>query len=278
MKKNRKELYEVMRSAIDYMREHALSRPSSTQIAKVVGMSPSHFEHVFAEWAGIPPKRYLSYLVAQKAKFNLHSGNVLKAAYSSGLSGPGRLHGLMVTHEAVSPGEFKSGEIEITYGVHLSPFGWCVIGLTKRGVCHLSFLDQNNLTMATRRIREDWSKAHLLHDQHATAPYINRIFYPDRKNAKRPLHLLIKGTNFQVKVWEALLAIPDGQVSSYAAIARAVGSPKAVRAAGTACGKNGIAYLIPCHRVLTSKGSLGGYRWGVERKAAILARESVRNI
>lgn len=266
-----------MRDAIFYMREHAPT-VSVSEVADKLGMSRSRFEHVFAEWAGVPPKRYLAHLIAQKAKSNLLSKDVLSAAHASGLSGPGRLHGLMVTHEAVSPGEFKSGEIEITYGIHQSPFGWCLIGITKRGICHLSFMEDNHEEKAVRLIERSWPKAVLVKNNKKTERYVKQIFNPRKKQSKRPVHLLIKGTNFQIKVWEALLAIPDGQVASYAQIARAAGNPKAVRAAGTSCGNNAIAFLIPCHRVLTSAGGIGGYRWGTGRKEAMLAWESIHNI
>lgn len=264
-----------MRDAIHYMRQHAGERLTSARISQAVDMSPSRFEHAFTEWVGISPKRYLAHLIKQKAKSILVSKDVLKTAHAAGLSGPGRLHGLMVTHEAVSPGEFKTGEIDVSYGVHDSPFGKCLIGITKRGVCHLSFLDENEL-QAERQLKDYWPKAHLVQDQEATAEYIRKIFKPTKTDSKRPIHLLIKGTNFQVKVWEALLAIPEGRVSNYSEIAKAAGSPKAVRAAGTACGNNLIGFLIPCHRVLTSSGGIGGYRWGVSRKETILAWESIR--
>lgn len=267
-------LYEVMRDAIVYIRENASEHPSVSDMAKAVGMSMSRFEHAFAEWAGTSPKRFLAHLTKERAKKSLNSKNVLAAAYESGLSGPGRLHGLMVTHEAVSPGEFKSGDIEIKYGIHESPFGWCLLGVTKRGICYLSFLENNN-KKSVELIKKAWPKACLLHDEVMTAKYIKKIFQHNKKK-KRRLYLLIKGTNFQIKVWEALLKIPEGRISSYGEIARNAGSPKAVRAVGTACGKNNIAFLIPCHRVLTSNGNIGGYRWGTERKRAMLSWESVR--
>jgi AraC family transcriptional regulator, regulatory protein of adaptative response / methylated-DNA-[protein]-cysteine methyltransferase len=274
--RNTGQMYKIMRDAIYYMREHVKDRPSIAEIAKTMGMSQSRFEHAFTEWAGTPPKRFLAYLAKEHAKSALtNSKDVLKAAHASGLSGPGRLHGLMVTHEAVSPGEFKTGKFEIIYGIHSSPFGKCLIGITKRGVCHLSFLDDGNEQKAINRINQSWPNAMLLKDEKKTAEYVKNIFAPGNKPRKRPIHLLIKGTNFQIKVWEALLAIPDGRLSNYSQIARSAGFPKAARAVGTACGNNSIAYLIPCHRVLTSSGGIGGYRWGTGRKEAILAWENV---
>jgi AraC family transcriptional regulator, regulatory protein of adaptative response / methylated-DNA-[protein]-cysteine methyltransferase len=275
--KNPQDMYMAMQDAIHYIRDNADKHPSILDMAKQAGMSQSRFEHVFSQWAGISPKRFLAHLTKLRAKVLLNSENVLKAAHASGLSGPGRLHGLMVTHEAVTPGEFKSGSIEIAYGIHNSPFGWCVIGVTKRGICHLAFTDSDKKQLAEKQIRQSWPKARLIFNNFVTAPYIKKIFYPKHNRSRKPLHLLLKGTNFQIKVWEALLNIPNGQISSYSAIARAAGFNKAVRAVGSACGKNSIAYLIPCHRVLTSDGKIGGYRWGIKRKETILAWEAAHN-
>lgn len=272
-----------MRDAIDHMRTHAKENPTIGDVAHEVGMSASRFEHAFAEWVGISPKRFLAQLAKERAKNNLVGAkDILTAAYSSGLSGPGRLHDLLVTYEAVSPGEFKKGTIDITYGIHRSPFGWCVIGVTKRGICQLSFIETESEREAENIIRTAWPHAQITRDQVHTKTYIQKIFggTNSSKNsaraAKRPLHLLIKGTNFQIKVWEALLAIPQGKTKSYADIARAIHEPKAVRAVGTACGKNLIPFIIPCHRVLASNGGLGGYSaGGIKRKAAILTAEAV---
>jgi AraC family transcriptional regulator, regulatory protein of adaptative response / methylated-DNA-[protein]-cysteine methyltransferase len=265
-----------MRDVISYIRKNARQRPSVADMAKIAGMSVSRFEHVFAEWVGTSPKRLLAHLNKEEAKFHLaRSKDVLKTAHAAGLSGPGRLHGLMVTHEAVSPGEFKSGGIEIEYGIHSSPFGWCLIGVTKRGVCHLSFLNNNDKNLGIKIIQNNWPNSKLVQNQDLTGEYIRRIFSVNKKS-KQPIHLLIKGTNFQIKVWEALLKIPEGKIMSYSQVAKMTGFPKAIRAVGTACGRNSIAYLIPCHRVLTSDGKIGGYRWGVKRKQAILALESLR--
>ncbi len=272
--RKRYELYEAMRDAIVYMRAHASESASIDGAASAAGMSVSHFGHAFTEWAGISPKRFLAHLASERAKSALAHSSVMKAAYVSGLSGPGRLHDLLVAHEAVSPGEFKRGDMRIAYGVHPSPFGACAIGITKRGVCYLSFLASADTHEARRSIVHAWPHAKLVNDPSAAAAMIKKIF--DRKKAKHPLRLEVRGTNFQIRVWKALLAIPEGRVSSYTEIAQAAGFPKAVRAVGTACGKNMIAYLIPCHRVLTSSGAIGGYRWGIERKEAMLVRETIR--
>lgn len=177
-----------------------------------------------------------------------------------------------IAHKVLSSSEFK--KIDISYGVHRTPFGWCVLGLTKRGICHLAFMDSRSDKKAVSSILSNWPKANLTRDDIETGKYIQKIF--SVKRHKQSLHLLVKGTNFQIKVWEALLSIPKGKTVSYKDIACAIGSKKAVRAVGTACGKNSIGFLIPCHRVLTSAGALGGYRWGVKRKKAILASELVK--
>ena len=184
----------------------------------------------------------------------------------------------MITYEIVSPSELKNDTIEITYGLHKSPFGWCLIGITKRGICQISFVKTNSEREAIQAIHNTWPQAKPIHDQIHTKSYIEKIFsrkkLPER--SKLPFHLLIKGTNFQIKVWEALLKIPQGETKSYGEVARAIKSPKAVRAVGTACGKNAIAYLIPCHRVITTNGGIGGYHWGVNIKKELLAAEKVK--
>jgi AraC family transcriptional regulator, regulatory protein of adaptative response / methylated-DNA-[protein]-cysteine methyltransferase len=270
--KNSHQIYEAMRDVIIYVREHAKQRPTIEDMATIAGMSVSRFEHAFSQWTGISPKRFLAHINKEQAKLLLANLDVLKTAHITGLSGPGRLHELMVTHEAVSPGEFKTGNINIRYGIGNSPFGRCLIGITKRGICHLSFVETNNFKKGRDIILKSWPKAELIEDQAMAKSYINKIFYSN--NLKQPLRLLIRGSNFQIKVWEALLKIPYGQISTYSKIAKLSGFPKAVRAVGTACGKNSIAYLIPCHRVLTSSGGIGGYRWGIQRKQAILNLEN----
>lgn len=270
-----KELYETMTEALSLFEAHPEQR--TAEIAKAVGMSLSRFEHAFSEWVGTTPKRYRNYLMNKEVKERLRSSkNILRSTYASGLKSPARLGELLVTYEAITPSELKRGDIKIIYGVHASPFGHCLIAATTRGICQIAFLDTKNNTEAVRTIHEKWPHAEIRKDLKETKRYANRIFA--RKGAQKPFHLLIKGTNFQIKVWEALLSIPEGQTSTYAAIAKAIGKGKAVRAVGTACGKNAIAYLIPCHRVLTSGGGLGGYHWGLSRKQALLAREFLKRV
>ncbi len=274
-KRNGNELYNTMRSAIAYLRAHVGERPDAASVARELGMSESRFNHLFAQWTGITPKHFLSYLTKEQVKRSLaESADVLSASHTSGLSGPGRLHDFLVTYEAVSPGEFRAADIEMTWGMQPCPFGFCLIALTKRGICHLSFIDDDSERKAVSQLRETWPKASLVRSDAKVSSYVRQIF--SRKNHKRPISLLLKGTNFQVKVWEALLRIPEGKIASYADVARAAGSPRAVRAVGSACGNNPIGFIIPCHRVLASDGGLGGYHWDLERKEAILLWERVR--
>jgi AraC family transcriptional regulator, regulatory protein of adaptative response / methylated-DNA-[protein]-cysteine methyltransferase len=262
--------YETMADALMLFREHP--ERTTAEIAAAVGMSRSRFEHAFTEWVGTTPKRYRNYLKTREVQERLvASKDILRSTYASGLKSPARLNELLVTYEAVTPKEFKAGDVTIFYGIHPSPFGHCLIAATDRGICQIAFMEEKDHQAAKDTIAEKWPEATVVKDEARTRAYAERIFAKTR--SKKPFHLLIKGTNFQIKVWEALLRIPEGQTSTYAAIAKAIGKGKAVRAVGTACGKNAIALLIPCHRVLASSGSLGGYRWGLGRKRALLARE-----
>ncbi len=277
IRKNRtkKELYISMEQAISYMKAHRDKALNSSDIAKHIDMSTSRFEHAFLEWVGTTPKRFLMHLKKEKIKYDLKSsGKILKTTYENNFSGPNQLHNLLVTHEAISPGELINGKFSILYGIHQSPFGWCLLGVTKRGVCHLSFQESDGYKEAEEVLKKLWPKADIEINDLVTKKYINHIF--SHKKSKKPIHLLIKGTNFQIKVWEALLNVPLGKTVSYKEVAKEMKLPKAVRAVGTACGKNNIGFLIPCHRVLTSSGLLGGYRWGVNRKSAILVWESTK--
>lgn len=267
------ELYETMRDAIAYLRANPSHTPA--QAARSVGMSESRFTHAFRRWVGISPKRFLTHLTHERAKTLLSTSHtVLDASVKAGLSGPGRLHARMVEHDAVSPGEYKRGMFEIQYGIHRSPFGYCVIGTTSRGVCALSFIEQPRDAAAKHSIKSIWPKATLVRNDRSTAMFMRKIF--DATQRGKALPLMVRGTNFQIQVWRALLSIPEGRIASYAHIARHIGKPRAVRAVGTAIGANPIAFLIPCHRVLTSDGKLGGYRWDPKRKDALLTWEASR--
>jgi AraC family transcriptional regulator of adaptative response/methylated-DNA-[protein]-cysteine methyltransferase len=268
--------YTRIEQAIRYIESHSSCQPSLREVAVHIGLSQYHFQRLFTRWAGISPKRFLQYLTKEKAKQLLSTSNVLDATYQSGLSSPGRLHDLFVQCEAVTPGEFKSKGrgMDIIYGYHLTPFGECLIALTRRGICFFGFVQDGNRAALLAEIRQDWSNATLINDPTQTALTVIRIFSP---LPGVPLALYLRGTNFQIKVWEALLRLPSGKVTTYKAIAEQIGSGKAARAVGEAVARNPLAYLIPCHRVLRGTGEFGGYRYGSVRKKAILAREMAQN-
>lgn len=269
--------YPRIETAIRYLATHVDEQPTLSAVAAEVGLSPFHLQRVFKRWAGISPKRLLQLLTVEHAKELLdESASVLDTAYEVGLTSPARLHDHFVALEAVTPGEYKStgGELEIRYGLHDSPFGRMFLAVTRRGVCRLAFPGADGKKSAdTAELAERWPRARLIEDREATVSTARRIF--DRA-ADDPLPLVVQGTNFQIAVWRALLSIPQGEVTTYSRIAAAIGRPRAVRAVGNAVGANPIAYLIPCHRVLRQVGALGGYRWGAERKQALLAWESAR--
>jgi AraC family transcriptional regulator of adaptative response/methylated-DNA-[protein]-cysteine methyltransferase len=268
--------YQRIAQAIHYLETHYQEQPELNEIAASIGLSEYHFQRLFTRWAGISPKRFLQFLTKEGAKELLQRSSVLDSAYNVGLSGPGRLHDLLIATEAVTPGEFKTrGQgLTIRYGIHPTLFGNALIGITERGICHLSFLDAQT-GEAPLALQRAWPKAALTEDRRATGQILAEIFSPQKPAA--PVSLLISGTNFQLKVWEALLAIPQGQVSTYGQIAAQIGSPGASRAVGTAIGQNPIAFLIPCHRVIRKMGEFGNYRWGVVRKKSILGWESAQN-
>ena len=272
--------YALVAQAIRYLESNFKRQPSLEELAEVLHLSPFHLQRVFTRWAGISPKRFLQFLTVDFAKDLLAaSHSVLDATYAAGLSSPGRLHDLFVTVEAVTPGEYKSQGtgLKIAYGRHATPFGDCLLATTPRGICALYFLDANNCwEQAVGALYQNWGAATLVEAPDVTAPLADRIFASgnhDLSLDQPPLRLLIKGTNFQVKVWDALLRIPPGAVCTYADIARAIDAPKAARAVGGAIGANAIAFLIPCHRVIRQGGLLNDYRWGATRKHAILGWE-----
>lgn len=270
--------YQRVAAAIHYLQSHASQQPSLERIASQVGLSPFHFQRLFQRWAGVSPKRFLQQLTAVHARKLLEESRpVLEASFAVGLSGPGRLHDLLLAVEAVTPGELKTGGFGLTirFGVHPTPFGDCFLGLTGKGVCRLEFVAETGSAASLESLRRVWPEAVLREDQAATARVVERIFPPGSRPAAGQLSLLLRGTNFQLQVWQALLRIPEGRVTSYGFLAEQLGLPGASRAVGTAVGQNPIGYLIPCHRVLRQSGALGGYRWGLERKQALLGRELV---
>lgn len=270
--------YERIARAIDFLSRNAVGQPDLAAVARRIHLSEHHFQRLFTRWAGVSPKRFLQFLTVEHAKARLvASRSLLDLAGAVGLSGPGRLHDLFVTLEAMSPGEARSGGagLTITYGIHDSPFGSALIATTARGVCGLHFLEQGTDAEARRRLESDWPHATWTAEPRATRAIAVRIFDPIASRAARPLGLLVRGTNFQLQVWRALLRIPFGSVLSYGDVAGSIGQPLASRAVGSAISANPVAYLIPCHRVIRQTGMLSRYRWGQSRKAAMLAWEAV---
>ena len=266
--------YHRIEQAILYLENHAHSQPELGEIASAVGLSEFHFQRIFTRWAGISPKRFLQFLTREGAKDLLaRSENLLDTAYGVGLSSLGRLHDLFVTTEAVTPGEYKSGGAGLTirYGLHETPFGRALIGVTERGICHLGFV-QAREGEALDALVSDWPEAQMVEDHRATAPLVGPIFDLAQRGVT-PLRLHLRGTNFQLKVWEALLRIPPGSVTTYQDIAAQAGHPGASRAVGGALGRNPVAVLIPCHRVIRKLGEFGEYRYGAARKKALLLKE-----
>ena len=273
--------YDRIAEVIRYIDGHREGQPDLGTLAGVVGLDPPHFHRLFSAWAGITPKGFLQCLTMQHARRLLEEGNsVLDAALDAGLSGAGRLHDLSVSLEAASPGEIKAAGAgwTIRAGYADSPFGQCLIAESPRGVCHLSFED------GWACVERDWPKADLVRDDGRAGELAQRIFVEGRTLCGRserpptlqPLKLFVKGSAFQVKVWRALLGIPEGKLASYRHLAEVVGNANASRAVGTAVGSNPIGFLIPCHRVIRGTGAIGGYRWGTVRKHAIQAWESAQ--
>ncbi|HVN15071.1 MAG TPA: methylated-DNA--[protein]-cysteine S-methyltransferase [Anaerolineales bacterium] len=266
--------YPLIEQAIEYIEQHAARQPELSEIASAVGLSEFHFQRVFTRWAGISPKRFLQFLTKESAKGLLdQSENLLDTTLQVGLSSLGRLHDLFITTEAVTPGEYKSRGTGLTirYGLHPTPFGQCLIGVTERGICHLSFVETSEGN-AVDELAAEWKQAKMIEDPHITASFIEPIFNISH-HRDQPLQVYLRGTNFQIKVWEALLRIPPGHVTTYQQIAQQIGRPSAMRAVGTAVGHNPIPVLIPCHRVIRKLGEFGNYRYGSARKKALLGWE-----
>lgn len=259
--------YDRVAEAIRFLEAHRQEHPSLDEAAAHLGLSPAHFQRLFRRWAGVSPKRFLQFLDAEHARRLLEERRTtLDVAGEVGLSGPGRLHDLMVSVHAVTPGQVQArGEgMEIRAGLHESPFGPAHLGLTERGLCSLQFADE---ATGLEWLRRRWPQARLVWDPGATREVRDRVFDGGR------VALDVQGTNFQLKVWEALLRVPAGRLTTYGRLAAEVGLPAGSRAVGAAVGRNAIGYLIPCHRVLREGGALGGFRWGEERKRLMLARE-----
>jgi AraC family transcriptional regulator of adaptative response/methylated-DNA-[protein]-cysteine methyltransferase len=270
--------YVRVERAIRYVAANRRRQPELSEIAASAHLSEYHFQRLFRRWAGISPKRFLQFLTKEDAKRRLRdSASVLDAALESGLSGSGRLHELLVECEAVTPGEVRrrGAGIEIRYGYHPTPFGVCLLAATARGICGLRFVGPAGRAAEFRALAGEWPDARWIRDPERTEALATRALTGlPRQSAQGPVRLHLRGTNFQIKVWEALLRLPEGSVTTYSALARSIGHPGAARAVGSATGSNPIALLIPCHRVLRSVGDLAGYRWGEPRKQAMLTWEA----
>jgi AraC family transcriptional regulator of adaptative response/methylated-DNA-[protein]-cysteine methyltransferase len=269
--------YDIVRRAIAFLSEHWRAQPEIEAVAEAAGVSASDLHHLFRRWAGITPKAFLQAITLDHARRLLRdSASVLDASFEVGLSGPGRLHDLFVTHEAMSPGEWKSGGagLTISYGFHPSPFGTALVMATERGLAGLAFANPNEEQAALADMAGRWPRASIVEDTARTAPLAQRVFDSKLWRAERPLRVVLIGTDFEVRVWETLLRIPLGRAVTYSDIATKIRAPKAARAVGAAVGKNPISFVVPCHRALGKNGDLTGYHWGLTRKRAMLGWEA----
>jgi AraC family transcriptional regulator, regulatory protein of adaptative response / methylated-DNA-[protein]-cysteine methyltransferase len=269
--------YEVVRRAISHIRGHWRQQPEIEAIAEAAGVTPTELHHLFRRWAGLTPKAFVQALTLDGARRLLRdSASVLDATYEVGLSGPGRLHDLFVTHEAMSPGEWKSGGegLTIRHGFHPSTFGNALVMATDRGLAGLAFADPGEEGAALADMKQRWPKAKYIEDAAFTGPIAQRIFDPGRGQPSQPLRVVLIGTDFEVRVWDALLKIPMGCVTTYSNLAAKIGKPTAARAVGAAVGKNPVSFVVPCHRAIGKGGDLTGYHWGLTRKRAMLGWEA----
>jgi AraC family transcriptional regulator, regulatory protein of adaptative response / methylated-DNA-[protein]-cysteine methyltransferase len=271
--------YERIRRIVAFISERWREQPSLEDIAAHVGLSTTHVHHLFRRWCGLSPKAFLQAITLDNAKALLaDSASVLDTTYELGLSGPARLHDLFVTHEAMTPGDYKAGGAGLTLrvGYHPSPFGEAILVATERGLAGLGFVDGADRAAALADMQRRWPKAAYVEDEAATAPLARRIFDPLSWRAEQPLRVVLIGTDFEVRVWQTLLRVPLGRATTYSDIASRIGKPSASRAVGAAVGKNPISFVVPCHRVLGRSGALTGYHWGLTRKQAMLGWEQGR--
>ncbi|SSC69741.1 unnamed protein product [Ciceribacter sp. T2.26MG-112.2] len=270
--------YETVRRVIEMLTLDYQQQPSLETMAARLGISPSQLQKTFTRWAGLSPKGFLQAVTLDHAKRLLGQEGMplLETSIELGLSGPGRLHDLFVTHEAMSPGEWKAkgAGLTIRYGFHPSPFGLALVMVTERGLAGLAFADPGGEAACFDDMAERWPQANYVADQAATAPYASRIFDPQKWSGEQPLRVVLIGTDFQVRVWESLLEIPLGKAVTYSDIAARIGQPTASRAVGAAVGRNPISFVVPCHRALGKSGALTGYHWGLTRKRAMLGWEA----
>jgi AraC family transcriptional regulator of adaptative response/methylated-DNA-[protein]-cysteine methyltransferase len=269
--------YDKVRRVLAYITENWRDQPSLEAIADHVSLSEPHLHHVFRRWSGLSPKAFLQAITLDHARSLLRdSASVLDTAYEVGLSGPGRLHDLFVTHEAMSPGDWKAGGqgLVLNYGYHPSPFGKAIAVATDRGLAGLGFVDEGDYSGALADMARRWPKATFVQDQNMTGPLIARAFDPELWRPETPLRVVFIGSDFEVRVWETLLRIPFGRATTYSTIAEKLGKPNAARAVGSAVGRNPVSFVVPCHRVIGKSGALTGYHWGLTRKQAILGWEA----
>lgn len=271
--------YHRIEQAIKFLEENFKRQPELDEVAEKVHLSPFHFQRIFTEWAGISPKRFLQFLTVDFLKEKLvETKNLIDAAEAAGLSSQSRVYDLFTTLEAVTPQEYKlkGSGIKIEYGFHETPFGHALIGVTDRGICWLSFISsEENPKEELEKMKQHWHNSVFHQNQELTNAFVRRIF--ETQSQPEKLHVFVKGTNFQVKVWEALLRLPMGSVTTYQGIAEQIENPKAMQAVGSAVGSNHIAYLIPCHRVIRKDGILGEYRWESARKKSIIGWEMAKS-
>ena len=277
--------YKTFAEAIEYLSNNWSAQPSLAELAQHVGLSESHMQRLFTQWVGVSPKQFLMFLTQNYAKSQLKKTSVLNAALNSGLSSASRLYDLMISIDGITPGQYKAqGEgVEINYGIHKTPFSLCLIAITKKGICKLAFYDDLNESDAyVQELLLDWPNASIKKEQQETKLVIEQIFQeratneikPMKSGNNKPLRLYLKGSSFQLKVWQALLSIPVGGLCSYQQLADSMGASSSVRVVASAIAKNNIAYLIPCHRVIKSTGEFNAYRWGAIRKKVMIAKEA----
>ena len=269
--------YELVKHTLAFISENWRDQPSLETLADQAGLSATHLQRLFTRWAGLSPKAFLQAVTLDHARGLLRdSASILETSYELGLSGPGRLHDLFITHEGMSPGLYKvrGRGLNITYGFHDCPFGRALILITNEGLAGLAFADQGDEKAALADMSSRWPEAIYTENPKATASYATRIFESQNWSPDQPLRVVFIGTDFEIRVWETLLRIPFGKASTYSDIAAHLGKPLAARAVGTAVGKNPISFVVPCHRVLGKSGGLCGYHWGLTRKRAILGWEA----
>ncbi|MFZ0210496.1 MAG: bifunctional helix-turn-helix domain-containing protein/methylated-DNA--[protein]-cysteine S-methyltransferase [Roseiarcus sp.] len=269
--------YLTVKRAIEFISTRWRDQPSIEAIAEHVGLSASHLQFVFKRWAGLTPKAFLQAITIERARELLRdSATVLDTAYDVGLSGPSRLHDLFVTHEALTPGDYRRDDLTLGFGFHDSPFGETIVVAAPRGLAGLGFVDEGKREAALTDMQRRWPRAKFVANPDATAPYVARAFDPNQWRPETPLRIVMIGTDFELRVWETLLTVPMARATTYSDIARRIGKPKAARAVGAAVGRNPISFVVPCHRVLGRSGALTGYHWGLARKQAIIGWEAGR--